>query len=207
MPGLTSRLDRTGEEFAADCGARRAAREPCRQLGAEIVAAGGAKSVGRHHGRGKLLARERVDLLLDQDAPFLELSPYAGAGDDREQPGGRLVTGIGPVSGVECMIIANEATVKGGSMSPAAVTRQPRAPDIAERNRLPVVTLVESGGADLPRQADIFVRGGRTFRELTRLSAPGLPTISLWFGSSPAGGARLPGISEYTGCVKAAAVV
>jgi len=207
MSVLTSRLDLTSEEFAADRAAMLAALEPFEQLAAQIIAAGGAKSVDRHHGRGKLLARERVDLLLDQDAPFLELSPYAGAGDDREQPGARLVTGIGPISGVECMIIANEATVKGGSMSPAAVTKQLRALDIAERNRLPVVTLVESGGADLPRQADIFVRGGRTFRELTRLSASGIPTISLVFGSSTAGGAYMPGMSEYTVFVKDAAAV
>jgi len=111
------------------------------------------------------------------------------------------------VSGVECIVLANEATMKGGTTNPSTVAKQLRALDIAERNRLPVLTLVESGGADLPRQADIFVPGGRTFRELTRLSAQGIPTISLVFGSSTAGGAYLPGMSEYTVFVKDAAAV
>ena len=154
-----------------------------------------------------MLARERVDLLLDEDAPFLELSVFAGAHEDGEHPGGRLVTGIGQVSGVECMVIANEATVKGGSMSPASVARQLRALDVAERNRLPVVSLVQSGGADLPRQAEMFVPGGRIFRQLTRLSAAGIPTIALVFGSSTAGGAYMPGMSEYTVFVKDQAAV
>ncbi len=157
--------------------------------------------------RADCLARERVDLLLDEDAPFLELSCYAGAHEPGGQPGGRLITGIGPVSGVECMLIAHQPTVKGGSLNPAAVAKQLRALEIAEQNRLPVITLVESGGADLPRQADIFVPGGRTFRDLSRLSAAGIPTISLVFGSSTAGGAYLPGMSEYTVLVAKAATV
>ena len=135
-------------------------------------ARGGRGPVGRTAPRrGRLLARERVDLLLDEDAPFLELSSYAGAHEPDGQPGAGLITGSARSSGVECMIIANQSTVKGGSLNPAAVDKQLRALDIAERNRLPVITLVESGGADLPSQADIFVPGGRTFRELTRLSA------------------------------------
>lgn len=105
------------------------------------------------------------------------------------------------------MVIANQSTVKGGSLNPDAVAKQLRALDIAERNRLPVVTIIESGGADLPQQADIFVPGGRTFRELTRLTAAGIPTISLVFGSSTAGGAYMPGMSQYTVLVKQAASV
>jgi acetyl-CoA carboxylase carboxyltransferase component len=105
------------------------------------------------------------------------------------------------------MLIANEATVKGGSLSPSAVAKQLRALDIAQRNRLPVISLVQSGGADLPRQEEIFVPGGRIFRELTRLSAAGIPTIALVFGSSTAGGAYMPGMSEYTVFVKDAAAV
>lgn len=208
MTVLRTRLDTTSAEYAADRDAMLAALEPLAQLAGAVHAAGGEKSVARHRGRGKLLARERVELLLDQDAPFLELSAYAGAHDpDQEQPGARLIVGIGPVSGVECLVIANQSTVKGGSLSPAGVTKQLRALEIAERNRLPVITLVESGGADLPRQADIFVPGGQTFRDLTRLSALGIPTIALVFGSATAGGAYIPGMSEYTVFVDKAATV
>lgn len=207
MTVLSTRFDTGSEQFGLDRRAMLDALEPLESLADRVLDAGGDKAVERHRSRGKLLARERVDLLLDEDAPFLELSCYAGAHDPAEQPGGRLITGIGPVSGVECMIIANQSTVKGGSLNPDAVAKQLRALDIAERNRLPVVTLVESGGADLPRQADIFVPGGRTFRELTRLTAAGIPTISLVFGSSTAGGAYLPGMSQYTVLVKQAASV
>ena len=207
MAVLTTGLDTASEQFAGDRSTMLDALEPLRELAGQVLAAGGEKVVDRHHGRGRLLARERVDLLLDEDAPFLELSSYAGAHEPDGQPGGRLVTGIGPVSGVECMVIANQSTVKGGSLNPAAVAKQLRALEIADRNRLPVVTLVESGGADLPRQADIFVPGGQIFRELTRLSAAGIPTISLVFGSATAGGAYMPGMSEYTVLVADAATV
>ena len=207
MPVLRTSLDPGSERFARDRAAMLDALDELATLSVQVLAAGGDRSVERHHSRGRLLARERVDLLLDEDAPLLELSCYAGAHEPGGQPGGRLITGVGPVSGVECMIIANQSTVKGGSLNPAAVAKQLRALDIAERNRLPVVTLVESGGADLPRQADIFVPGGRTFRELTRLSAAGIPTVSLVFGSSTAGGAYLPGMSEYTVLVADAATV
>jgi acyl-CoA carboxylase subunit beta len=205
---LPSRLDVTSPEYAADRAAMLAALEPLAALADAVHAAGGEQAVARHRARGKLLARERVDLLLDEDAPFLELSAFAGAQDpEHEQPGARLITGIGPVSGVECLLIANQPTVKGGALSPAGVAKQLRALEIAERNRLPVVCLVESGGADLPRQADIFVPGGRTFRDLTRLSAQGVPTIALVFGSSTAGGAYVPGMCEHTVLVSGAASV
>ncbi|GAA1275288.1 carboxyl transferase domain-containing protein [Pseudonocardia aurantiaca] len=208
MAVLRSRLDTASAEYAADREAMLGALEPLAALAATVHAAGGERPVARHRQRGKLLARERVDLLLDEDAPFLELSAFAGAHDpETEQPGARVITGIGPVSGVECMVVANEATVKGGSVSPAGVAKQLRALEIAERNRLPVVSLVESGGADLPRQADIFVPGGRTFRDLSRLSAQGIPTIALVFGSSTAGGAYVPGMSEHTVFVAGAASV
>src|SRR5262245_1654862 len=140
MAVLRSRLDTASAEFAADRAAMLEALEPIADLAAAVHAAGGERSVTRHHDRGKLLARERVDLLLDEDAPFLELSALAGAHDpENEQPGARLITGIGPVSGVECMVVANQPTVKGGSVSPAGVTKQLRALEVAERNRLPVV--------------------------------------------------------------------
>jgi acetyl-CoA carboxylase carboxyltransferase component len=208
MPVLQSRLDPASEEFAADRAAMLAALEPLAALAATVHAAGGERNVARHRERGKLLARERVDLLLDADAPFLELGAFAGAHDpEHEQPGARVITGIGPVSGVECLVIANQATVKGGTLSPSGVAKQLRALDVAERNRLPVVSLVESGGADLPRQADIFVPGGGVFRRLSRLSAQGVPTVALVFGSSTAGGAYVPGMSEYTVLVRRAATV
>jgi acyl-CoA carboxylase subunit beta len=207
MTVLTSALDTASAEYAMDRAAMAASLTELDELARTVLAAGGEKAVKRHHDRGKLLARERVDLLLDEDAPFLELSCYAGAHEPGEQPGARVITGVGQVSGVECLVIANEATVKGGSVSPSAVAKQLRALEIAERNRLPVISLTESGGADLPRQADIFVPGGRTFRDLSRLSASGIPTIALVFGSSTAGGAYVPGMSEYTVLVDKQAAV
>ena len=205
MAVIGSTLDPDSEVFDRDRQMMLAALRPIEELAAKVLEEGGRKAVDRHRSRGKLLARERVDLLLDEDAPFLELSCYAGAHDPQAQPGGRLITGIGTVNGVECMILANQSTVKGGSLNPDAVAKQLRALEIADRNRLPLITMVESGGADLPSQANIFVPGGRTFRELTRLSAAGIPTISLVFGSSTAGGAYMPGMSEYTVLVKQAA--
>jgi acyl-CoA carboxylase subunit beta len=207
LPLLASTLDTRSEAFAANREAMLAALEEVQATWGRVLEAGGEAYVRRHRERGKLLARERVELLVDPDAPFLELSALAGVGDDREAPGAGLITGIGPVSGVECMIIANESTIKGGAVSPISVTKELRALEIAERNRLPVITLVESAGADLPRQAEIFVRGGRIFQKLSRLSAEGIPTISLVFGSSTAGGAYVPGMSEYTVFVKEAATV
>ncbi|MCD0449236.1 acyl-CoA carboxylase subunit beta [Actinocorallia sp. API 0066] len=207
MAILGSAIDTSSAEYTGDRAAMVAALAELDALGATVVGAGGEKTVARHRSRGKLLARERVDLLVDEDAPFLELSAFAGAHEEGEQPGARLITGVGQVSGVECVIVANEATVKGGSISPSAVAKQLRALEIADRNRLPVVSLVESGGADLPRQTDIFIPGGRSFRDLTRLSAQGVPTIALVFGSSTAGGAYVPGMSEYTVLVDRAAAV
>lgn len=158
---------------------------------------GGEKYVARHRGRGKMLVRERIDLLVDQGAHFLELSPLAGWGTDSGLGGG-LVTGIGRVSGVDCMIIGNDATMRGGARTPAALARNFRALAIAEENRLPVINLTESGGADLTRQSEIFVYGGEQFRRLTELSAQGIATITVVFGSSTAGGAYVPGMSDYT---------
>jgi acetyl-CoA carboxylase carboxyltransferase component len=173
---------------------------------AKLPGAGGAKAVARHRARGKLLPRERVELLVDRDAPFLELSPLAAWGT--EYPlGGSVVTGIGVVEGVECMIVANDPTVRGGASNPWTVRKIFRANDIARENRLPVISLVESGGADLPSQKDIFIPGGRLFRVLTRLSAAGIPTIALVFGNSTAGGAYIPGMSDHVVMVRERAKV
>ena len=131
--------------------------------------AAGEKYVDRHHERGKLLPRERIELLVDEGSAFLELSPLAGWGSDFAV-GASVVTGIGVVEGVECMITANDPTVKGGASNPWTVKKIFRASQIAEENGLPTVALVESGGADLPTQKEIFIPGGKLFRDITRAS-------------------------------------
>ncbi|MGW4212310.1 acyl-CoA carboxylase subunit beta [Lentzea sp. NPDC004789] len=163
---------------------------------AKALAGGGPKYVERHHKRGKLLARERIELLIDEDSPFLELSPLAAWGTDFPV-GASVVTGIGRVEGVECVIVANDPTVRGGASNPYTLRKSLRANDIALQNRLPLISLVESGGADLPTQSEIFIPGGRAFRDLTRLSAAGIPTITAVFGNATAGGAYVPGMSDY----------
>jgi acetyl-CoA carboxylase carboxyltransferase component len=173
---------------------------------AVAVAGGGERSVERHRTRGKLLPRERIELLIDPGTAFLELSPLAGWGSDFTV-GASVVTGIGVIEGVECMITANDPTVKGGASNPWTVKKIFRASQIAEENRLPTVALVESGGADLPTQKEIFIPGGKLFRDITRSSAMKLPTIALVFGNSTAGGAYVPGMSDYTVMVKEQAKV
>lgn len=168
---------------------------------AKALAGGGPKYVERHHKRGKLLARERVELLIDEDSPFLELSPLAAWGTDFPV-GASVVTGIGRIEGVECVIVANDPTVRGGASNPYTLRKSLRANDIALQNRLPLVSLVESGGADLPTQSEIFIPGGRAFRDLTRLSAAGIPTITAVFGNATAGGAYVPGMSDYVIMIK-----
>ncbi len=159
-------------------------------------AGGGERYAARHRARGRLLARERIELLVDRDSPLLELSSLAGWGTGFAV-GASIVTGIGVVSGVECVLIAHDPTVRGGTMNPYTLRKNLRALEIARRNRLPVINLVESGGADLPTQADIFVPAGKIFHDLTELSAMGIPTLALVFGNSTAGGAYVPGMCDY----------
>ncbi|MCW2504687.1 MAG: acetyl-CoA carboxylase carboxyltransferase subunit [Actinomycetia bacterium] len=190
-------------------GANPALRELLDDLDQELEKArggGGEKYVRRHHERGKLLPRERIELLIDRDSAFLELSPLAGWGSEYTV-GASVVTGIGVVEGVECVLVANDPTVKGGASNPWTVKKTFRAADIARENRLPLVNLVESGGADLPSQAEIFIPGGRAFRDLTRLSAAGIPTIALVFGNSTAGGAYVPGMCDHVVMVRGRAKV
>jgi acyl-CoA carboxylase subunit beta len=168
---------------------------------AKAVAGGGEKYVARHQARGKLTARERIELLIDEGSAFLELQPLIGWGSDFAV-GGSMVTGIGVVEGVECLIVANDPTVKGGSLNPYSLKKSFRAAEIAARNGLPTINLTESGGADLPTQKDIFIPGGQGFRDLTRASARKQPTISVVFGNSTAGGAYVPGMSDYVIMVK-----
>jgi acetyl-CoA carboxylase carboxyltransferase component len=157
---------------------------------------GGARYLERHRSRGRLTARERIELLVDADSAFLELSPLAAWGTEFHV-GASLVTGIGVVSGVECVVTASDPTVRGGSINPYTLRKNLRALEIARVNRLPIVNLVESGGADLPTQGELFVPAGRIFHDLTELSGLGIPTIALVFGNSTAGGAYVPGMCDY----------
>ncbi|HEV2240906.1 MAG TPA: carboxyl transferase domain-containing protein [Streptosporangiaceae bacterium] len=196
MSVLPSALDTRGAEYAARREAMLARLADLDAEHAKALAGGGPRYVQRHRDRGKLLARERIELLIDPDSPFLELSPLAGYGTGFPV-GGSVVSGIGVVCDTECVLIASDPTVRGGSTNPWTLRKSLRASDIALRNRLPLINLVESGGADLPTQKEIFIPGGQIFRDLTRMSAAGIPTIALVFGSSTAGGAYLPGMSDY----------
>ena len=196
MSILASTLDLRGAQYRARRDAMLARLAELDAEHAKALAGGGTRYVERHRARGKLLARERIELLIDADSPFLELSPLAGYGTGFGV-GGSVVTGIGVVCDTECVLIASDPTVRGGSTNPWTLRKCLRASDIALRNRLPLINLVESGGADLPTQKEIFIPGGQIFRDLTRMSAAGIPTIALVFGSSTAGGAYLPGMSDY----------
>lgn len=155
------------------------------------------KHINRAREQGKMLARERLELCLDPDSPFLELLPLAGLGGKGFGPGGTTVGGIGLVSGRLCMIISNVGTHKGGAVDYATLQKSLRLGEIAFENHLPVINLVESAGANLPEQARIFNYGGATFRDITRRSKAGIPTVSVVFGNSTAGGAYVPGMSDY----------
>jgi acetyl-CoA carboxylase carboxyltransferase component len=193
---LASALDTRGAAYAARREAMLARLADLDAEQAKALAGGGPKYVERHRRRGKLLARERIELLIDPDSPFLELSPLAGYGTGFPV-GGSVVTGVGVVSDTVCVLIASDPTVRGGSTNPWTLKKTLRASEIALTNRLPLINLVESGGADLPTQKEIFIPGGQIFRDLTRMSAAGIPTVALVFGSSTAGGAYLPGMSDY----------
>jgi acetyl-CoA carboxylase carboxyltransferase component len=203
---LTTSVERESELFA-----RR--RERMEQLVAElrertarIAAGGGEKALERHRSRGKLTARERVERLVDPDTALLELSPLA-AWDlyDGQAPAAGIVTGIGVIEGRECVLVANDATVKGGTYFPLTVKKHLRAQEIAEQNRLPCLYLVDSGGAFLPLQDEVFPdrdHFGRIFYNQARLSAKGIPQIAVVMGSCTAGGAYVPAMSDETVIVK-----
>ncbi len=168
---------------------------------ATVPTIGGQRYVDRHHKRGKLLVRERIELLVDPDTPFLELSPLMGWGT-QDAVGLGAVVGIGVVEGIEVMILGSDMTYRGGSSNPNTLAKSSRAYEIIRANRLPTILLQESAGAELPRQADIFVPGGAQFKELTQLSKLGIPSITVVFGPNTAGGAYVPGMSDYTVFVK-----
>ncbi len=194
---LASRLRPGDAEFTANRDAMADKVAEVETLCRQVLDGGGERYVTRHLARGKLLARQRLEALVDPGTPVLELSPLAGAHTD-DPLGGGVVVALGEVAGTQCLVIANDPTVRGGTTSPTTIKKLLRAMDVAGTNRLPLVLLVESGGADLPRQADVFVPGGEQFRRLTELSADGIPSVCVVFGSSTAGGAYLPGMSDYT---------
>jgi acyl-CoA carboxylase subunit beta len=201
MDVLPTRVDPAQADFAAN---REGMLELLGEIETHLAAAragGGQKYVERHRDRGRLLPRERVELLVDRDTPLLELSSLTAVGTEYHT-GGSGVSAVGVVSGVECVILASDPTVKGGATNPYGLQRTLRGMEIARENRLPLLNLTESAGADLPRQAEIFVPGGQTFRNLTQLSAAGIPTVTLVFGPSTAGGAYVPGMSDYAVLVK-----
>ncbi|MFP3913913.1 MAG: acyl-CoA carboxylase subunit beta [Actinomycetota bacterium] len=196
MQVLSTTIDARSQEYRANRAAMLERLEQFERLLEEAKQGGGDKYIERHRSRGKMLARERIELLLDRDSPFLELSTLAAWGTDKPL-GANAVTGIGVVSGVECVISAHDPTSQAGSSNRYSLRKTLRAQDIARQNRLPLINLVESGGADLPDQAEVFLTGGKWFRNLTQLSAAGIPTVALVFGSSTAGGAYVPGMCDY----------
>ncbi len=196
MAVLRSRLDPGSAEARADQAAMAGLVEELRRRQAALVARGAAgdeRSVARHVERGKLPVRERIERLLDPGTAFLELSPLAATGlYDDEAPGAGIVTGIGRIEGSTCVVVANDATVKGGTYYPMTVKKHLRAQEIALEDRLPCVYLVDSGGAFLPLQAEVFPdreHFGRIFYNQARMSALGIPQVALVMGSSTAGGA------------------
>ena len=209
MPVLRSRLDPASPETRANHEAMTALVRDLAARQASVAgrgAAGDDRSIERHRERGKLPVRERIDRLLDPGSAFLELSPLAANGlYDEDAPGAGIVTGIGRIEGTTCVVVANDATVKGGTYYPMTVKKHLRAQEIALENRLPCVYLVDSGGAFLPLQAEVFPdrdHFGRIFYNQARMSAAGIPQVALVMGSCTAGGAYVPAMSDETVIVR-----
>jgi len=206
MPQLKSGLDVRSETFRRNAEHNRALAEALRARTAEAALGGPPAARERHAGRGKLLPRERVERLLDPGSPFLEVAPLAAFGlYDGEAPGAGLIIGVGRVAGREVMVVANDATVKGGAYFPLTVKKHLRAQEIAQQNRLPCVYLVDSGGANLPHQAEVFPdrdHFGRIFFNQARMSAEGVAQIACVMGSCTAGGAYVPAMSDETVIVR-----
>src|SRR5438034_4698904 len=201
MSLLQSRIERSGD-FDRRRERMAGLVAELRERSAQVAAGGGDKAIERHRSRGKLLARERIDRLVDPDTAFLELNALA-AWDlyDGQAPSAGIVTGIGVVQGRECVVVANDATVKGGSYFPLTVKKHLRAQEVAAQNRLPCLYLVDSGGAFLPLQAEVFPdrdHFGRIFFNQAQMSAAGIPQIAAVMGSCTAGGAYVPAMSDET---------
>ena len=208
---LKSQLRVRDAEFQANVAVMQALVDDLRSKLAQVAQGGPESARAKHTGRGKLLARERVQLLLDQGTPFLEIAPLAALGmyPDRDgsdsAPGAGLVCGIGRISGVDCMVVCNDATVKGGTYYPMTVKKHLRAQEIAQQNRLPCIYLVDSGGANLPNQDEVFPdrdHFGRIFYNQANMSAQGIAQISVVMGSCTAGGAYVPAMSDEAIIVK-----
>jgi geranyl-CoA carboxylase beta subunit len=205
MPQIQSRLCPHSEAFARNRTAMLAAIEQVQQLEQNLLKKA-AEAKAKFDKRGQLLPRERLNLLLDPGAPFLELASLAGykLHDDKDgsAAGGGLIAGIGYVSGIRAMVVANNSAIKGGTISPSGLKKSLRLQQIAQENKLPVITLAESGGANLNYAAEIFVEGARSFANQARMSALGLPQITVVHGSATAGGAYQPGLSDYVVVVR-----
>ena len=206
MPVLTSKLNPRSEVFKASAGLIQQLLADLNARLAQVAQGGGEVARARHTARGKLLPRDRVEMLLDPDTPFLELAPLAALDlYDNAAPGAGLIAGIGRVSGVECLIVCNDATVKGGTYYPLTVKKHLRAQEVAQQNRLPCIYLVDSGGANLPNQDEVFPdrdHFGRIFYNQAQMSALGIPQIAVVMGSCTAGGAYVPAMSDEAIIVK-----
>ena len=206
MPRLVTHLDTRSDAYLDNAAHMGELVGGLRERLARAEAGGGPESVERHRKRGKLLARERIERLIDHGSAFLELSALAADGlYDGDAPGAGIVTGIGPVHGRPCMVVANDATVKGGTYYPITVKKHLRAQEIAAADGLPCIYLVDSGGAFLPLQAEVFPdrdHFGRIFYNQARMSAAGIPQIAVVMGSCTAGGAYVPAMCDETVIVK-----
>lgn len=200
MTILESRVNTQDDTFRSNREGMLAAVAALREVEASVRATE-EKARAKYHKRGQMLPRERVHLLLDRGSPFLELSTLCGykQHDDKDGSlaGGNMIAGIGYVEGVRCLIVASNSAIKGGTMTPLGVQKTLRLQEIALQQKLPVVSLIESGGANLMYQAELFIPGGRTFANQARLSAAGIPQVTIVHGSSTAGGAYMPGLSDY----------
>ena len=206
MPQLDTQLNVRSAEFQANALAMRAVVDDLKAQVARVAAGGGEAARAKHTARGKLLPRDRVQMLLDPGTPFLELAPLAALGMyNDDAPCAGIVAGIGRVSGTDCLIVCNDATVKGGTYYPMTVKKHLRAQEIARENRLPCIYLVDSGGANLPNQDEVFPdreHFGRIFYNQANLSAQGIAQIAVVMGSCTAGGAYVPAMSDETIIVK-----
>jgi acetyl-CoA carboxylase carboxyltransferase component len=202
MAIIETRIDRHSPEFDANTKYALQQIEQLRQRTSQVQQGGGADAIARHRKRNKLLPHERIQLLCDPDTAFLEFSPLAAYDMyENEAPAAGIITGIGLVEGQECVIVANDATVKGGTYYPLTVKKHLRAQEIAEQNHLPCIYLVDSGGAYLPMQADVFPdrdHFGRIFYNQARMSSQRIPQIAVVMGSCTAGGAYVPAMSDET---------
>src|SRR5215468_2616379 len=200
MTALASAIDPQSADFARNAEAMKALVADLRAKLDAAMQGGSEEARARHAARGKLLARERINLLLDPGTPFLELSPLAAYGlYGGDVHSASVVTGVGRISGRECVVIANDATIKGGTYYPMTVKKHLRAQDIARENNLPCIYMVDSGGAFLPQQEDIFPderHFGRIFYNQAQMSSLGIPQVAIVMGSCTAGGAYVPAMSD-----------